>query len=60
MLRRLASKGYDQVVVALLEEAPLSPHAIEVFVDAPEHLYYVPERLVAFLDLFQVSGIDVC
>lgn len=55
MLRRLAGdrdRGYAQVVAALLEEAS---SASQVFVDAPEHLYYVPQRLLAFLDLFQVS-----
>lgn len=54
MLRRLAGdqdRGYLQVVAALLDEGST---ANEVFVDAPEHLYFVPQRLLAFLDLFQV------
>lgn len=60
MLRRLAGhkeRGYAQVVAALLEEANTT--LFDVFVDAPEHLYYVPQRLVAFLDLFQVCAVAV-
>ncbi len=55
-ITRGGDKGYTQVVDALLEDgAPGVDTSMGTqFVDAPEHLYFGLQRLLAFLDLFQV------
>lgn len=48
------ARGYAQVVDALLEDGANGGGVALEFVDAPEHLYFGLQRLLAFLDLFQV------